>query len=350
MNRRDFIQDASIVISGTLLTKPISILAFDTTEDLVIGHGDYKYKVNKEWGALDPNKYPVNDCHEMVMDKKERIILLTNEPRNNILIYDKSGRLLENWTLNLLGAHGLTIHEENGSEFLYITDLMRDEVYKTTLTGNVLLTIKHPKFISQYQECDKFKPTETCIGPNGDIYIADGYGSQYILQYNNKGEFIRKFGGDSAIQDDKFKQVHGITLDLRDSKNPTLLCTARMKNCFKRFTLEGKYIESIYTPGAYLSRAVIKGEMLYSGVCFSALKNNYLTLNSGFVTILNKDNMVVSNPGGTAPIYVNGRLQPIVQDQAIFKHCHDVCIDNDDNLYVPQWNAGKVYPYKLTRV
>jgi len=350
MNRRDFIQDASIVISGTLLTKPISILAFDTTEDLVIGHGDYKYKVNKEWGALDPNKYPVNDCHEMVLDKKERIILLTNEPRNNILIYDKSGRLLENWTLNLLGAHGLTIHEENGSEFLYITDLMRDEVYKTTLTGNVLLTIKHPKFISQYQECDKFKPTETGIGPNGDIYIADGYGSQYILQYNSKGEFIRKFGGDSAIQDDKFKQVHGITLDLRDSKNPTLLCTARMKNCFKRFTLEGKYIESIYTPGAYLSRAVIKGEMLYSGVCFSALKNNYLTLNSGFVTILNKDNMVVSNPGGTAPIYVNGRLQPIVQDQAIFKHCHDVCIDNDDNLYVPQWNAGKVYPYKLTRV
>ena len=350
MNRRAFIQDASIVMSGTLLTKPIATLAFGTTEDLVIGHGDYRYKVNKEWGALNPNKYPVNDCHEMVMDKKGRIILLTNEPRNNILIYDKSGRLLENWTLNLSGAHGLTIHEENGSEFLYITDVMRDEVYKTTLTGHVLLTIKHPKFINQYQECDKFKPTETCIGPNGDIYIADGYGSQYVLQYSSKGEFIRKFGGDSAIQEDKFKQVHGITLDMRNPKNPSLLCTARMKNCFKRFTLEGKYIESIYIPGAYLSRAVIKGEMLYSGVCFSALKNHYLTLNSGFVTILNKNNIVVSNPGGTAPIYIEGQLQPIVQDQAIFKHCHDVCVDNDDNLYVPQWNAGKVYPYKLTRV
>ena len=350
MNRRDFIQDASIAMSGTLLAKPFSTLAFGKREDIVIGHGDYRYKVNKEWGSLDPNRYPVNDCHEMVMDNKERIILLTNEPRNNILIYDKSGRLLENWTLNLSGAHGLTIHEENGSEFLYITDVMRDEIYKTTLKGSVLLTIKHPKLIRQYPECDKFKPTETCIGPNGDIYIADGYGSQYILQYNSKGEFIRKFGGDSAIQEDKFKQVHGIALDLRDPKNPTLLCTARMKNCFKRFTLEGKYIESIYTPGAYLSRAVIKGEMLYSGVCFSALRNHYLTPNSGFVTILNKDNMVVSNPGGTAPIYIDGQLQPIVQDQAIFKHCHDVCVDNDDNLYIPQWNAGKVYPYKLTRV
>lgn len=99
MNRRDFIQDASIVMSGTLLTKPFSTLAYGKTGDIVIGHGDYRYKVNKEWGSLDPNRYPVNDCHEMVMDKKERIILLTNEPRNNILIYDKSGRLLENWTL-----------------------------------------------------------------------------------------------------------------------------------------------------------------------------------------------------------------------------------------------------------
>jgi hypothetical protein len=78
MNRRDFIQDASIVMSGTLLTKPFSTIALGKTEDIVIGHGDYRYKVNKEWGALDPNQYPVNDCHEMVMDKKGRIILLTN--------------------------------------------------------------------------------------------------------------------------------------------------------------------------------------------------------------------------------------------------------------------------------
>jgi peptidylamidoglycolate lyase len=350
MNRRNFIQNSSVVLGGSLISKPFGNLIQHKSDDIIIGHGDYKYKVNKDWGTLDASRYPVNDCHEMVIDKKQRILLLTNEPKNNILIYDKSGKLLDCWTLNLSGAHGLTLHEENGEEFLYITDIARDEVYKTTLKGRVLLTIKHPKLINQYQDCDKFKPTETCISPNGDIYIADGYGSQYILQYNNKGEFIRKFGGDSAIQEDKFKQVHGITLDTRNPGNPTLLCTARMKNCFKRFSLDGKYIESIYTPGAYLSRAVIKDDMLYSGVCFSALKHNYLTSNSGFVTILNKENVVVSNPGGTAPIYIDGQLQTMVQDQAVFKHCHDVCIDNDNNIYVAQWNAGKVYPFKLTRV
>ncbi len=350
MNRRDFIQQTSVTLGGSLLTKPLSAFTNNQPENLIVGHGDFKYSVDKEWGKLDASSYPVNDCHEMVMDRKHRFILLTNEPKNNILIYDKLGKLLETWTLNLAGAHGLTLHEENGEEFLYITDVILGEIYKTTITGRVLLTIKHPKFINQYQDCDKFRPTETCIGPNGDIYVADGYGSQYMLQYDNKGEFVRKFGGDGAIAEDKFKQAHGITLDTRDSNNPTLLCTERMKNCFKRFSLDGQYIESIYTPGAYLSRAVIKGDMLYSGVCYSALKHNYLTLNSGFVTILNKENKVVSNPGGTAPVYLNGELQMMVQDQPIFKHCHDVCVDDEDNLYVPQWNAGKVYPFKLTKI
>jgi DNA-binding beta-propeller fold protein YncE len=43
---------------------------------------------------------------------------------------------------------------------------------------------------------NRFVPTETAINPaNGDIYVADGYGSQYIIQYDSKGRYIRHFGG-----------------------------------------------------------------------------------------------------------------------------------------------------------
>jgi hypothetical protein len=59
---------------------------------------------------------------------------------------------------------------------------------------------------------------------------------------------------------------------------------------------------------------------------------------------------VVSNPGGTEPVYEEGVLQKMVQDKPIFKHCHDVCVDDDKNLYIAQWNAGKTYPVKLERV
>jgi hypothetical protein len=71
---------------------------------------------------------------------------------------------------------------------------------------------------------------------------------------------------------------------------------------------------------------------------------------SGFVTILDKNNKVVSNIGGTEPVYENDQLKPMAQADKIFAHPHDVCVDDDENLYVAQWASGKVYPYKFKRV
>jgi hypothetical protein len=348
MERRNFIRQSSLLMAGTALVKPFNIIIAKEKNGTIIGHGEFKYRVNNTWGILGSGN-PVKDCHEMVMDKKKRIILLTNETKNNIIIYDRSGKLLDTWGHQFPGGHGLTLHNEGGEEFLYITDHVLGEVYKTTMDGKILLTIKHPKFIGVYDDCDKFKPTETCIGPNGDIYIADGYGSQFILQYTSKGEFIRKFGGDS-FGEKFFKQAHGVALDTRNPSDPVLMCTDRIKTCFKIFGLDGVYRSSIQVPGAYVSRAVFDGEMMYSGVCFSALKNHMLTYNAGFVTILDGNNRVVSNPGGTKPTYKHGELLPMVQDQPIFKHCHDVCIDEDKNIFVAQWNAGNTYPIMLERV
>ena len=57
----------------------------------VYGYNNMQYTLDTQWSRCDKDKYPVNDCHEMVQDKKGRIILLTNETKNNILVY-KIGR------------------------------------------------------------------------------------------------------------------------------------------------------------------------------------------------------------------------------------------------------------------
>ena len=73
--------------------------------------------------------------------------------------------------------------------------------------------------------------------------------------------------------------------------------------------------------------------------------------NSGFITILDKNNKVVSNPGGTEPYYDdNGVLAPMQTTYDVFNHCHGVCVDDDENLYVGQLNSNQVYPIKLERV
>ena len=312
----------------------LSLLA---SQKKVLGHGEFKYTLDSNWGNLDPAKVPVVNCHEMVMDRKGRMILLTDEPKNNVIIYSQSGKLLTTWTLGLPSAHGLTLVDNGG------------RVLKTTLDGKVVAEIASPVTEGIYSEKMRWVPTETTVAPNGDLYVADGYGSQFFLQYDSKGTFIRKFGG-AGNQDGQFSTAHGIAVDQRAGGEPTLICTSRGHNSFKRFTMDGNYLETIFLPGAYVCRPVIHGENLYAGVCWSRLRYLEQTDNSGFVTILNKDNRVVSNPGGTEPYYREGVLQVMLQDEPVFQHCHDVCIDQDENIYVCQWNAGKSYPIKLTRV
>jgi peptidylamidoglycolate lyase len=63
--------------------------------------------------------------------------MLTNETQNNILVYNKDGQLIVNsWGTTYPGAHGLTLSDENGEEFLYLTDTVRHQVIKTTLKGD----------------------------------------------------------------------------------------------------------------------------------------------------------------------------------------------------------------------
>ena len=119
---------------------------------------------------------------------------------------------------------------------------------------------------------------------------------------------------------------------------------------FRSFTLDGVHVRGVYLPGAYVSRPVIAGRHLYSGVCFGAKPDDYrMWQQRGFVTILDDKDQVVSNPGGQAPVYNEGRLRVMLQDQPVFSNCHDVCVDTQGDLYVCQWNSGSVYPYKLHR-
>lgn len=351
LSRRDFVRRSAFTASAALVPGfRFNVLGSPPPRgEEVLGHGDFRYRAEIGWGSLDPARTPVKNCHEMVMDSRGRLIMITDETRNNILIYDTSGRLLDSWGTEYPGGHGLTLWNAGGEEFLFLTDSQEGKVVKTTLDGRVLLTLEHPSTVGAYAKEDSFRPTETAIGPGGDIYVADGYGSQFVLQYSPDGEFIRKFGG-KGDEDHQFQTVHGVALDTRDPANLTLLCTSRVHNSFKRFTLDGNYLSSVFLPGAFVCRPVIDGSNLYAGVCWSRLKYLNQTPNSGFVTILDARNRVVSNPGGTVPTYRGGELQLMVQASPVFKHCHDVCVDGDKNLYVCQWNAGQTYPVKLHRV
>jgi hypothetical protein len=321
----------------------------DANGEIILGHGNYRYRLDREWSRADPLKTPVQNCHEMVQVSDGRLFLLTDEARNNMLVYDTSGILLDSWTLNLPAAHGLTLHREGSREVFWITDT-GGRVVKTDLAGRILQELPHAHACGAYLPTERYAPTEVAVGPDGQLYVADGYGSQFILRFDASGKFIGKFGGFSYLAP-KFAQPHGLVVDTREPE-PLLLCTERIRNEFQWFTLEGEFVKSVYLPGAFISRPVISGDLLLSAVCFGMKPGDYrLQLNRGFVIILDRANRVVSCPGGTVPTYDEaGQLQLLYQAQPVFRNCHDVCVDTRGDLYVCQWRADGVYPYKLKRV
>jgi hypothetical protein len=341
MQRRSFIRNSSLGTIGFLSQPSLPFLA-----DPLLGHNNKRYRLDTKWSKADVATNPVNDCHEMVQDSKGRIILLTNEVKNNVIIYDKAGKLLTTWGHEYPGAHGLTLFNENGTDVLFICDNKRHQVIKTTIDGRELLVIDYPKETGQYTKASEFVPTETAIAPNGDIYIADGYGKDFIIQYDSTGRYINHFGGKGS-EAKHLSNAHGICVDLRDPLHPCLIVTSRLQNAFKRFTLNGVYIDTIPLPGAWVCRPVIKGEYLYAAVLQT---NTQQGKESGFVTILDKNFKVVSNLGGSQPKYIDHKLDEMYQTVKYFQYPHDVCVDDEENLYVAQWNSGKVYPYKLSPV
>ena len=87
MKRKDFIQNSGLLIAGTMIAKE---KLFDVVNDEIIyGQNEKRYKLVKDWVKADAATLPVKDCHEMVQDARGRIVLLTNETKNNVIFFDK---------------------------------------------------------------------------------------------------------------------------------------------------------------------------------------------------------------------------------------------------------------------
>ena len=357
MKRRDFTK-LSAGATAAAISFP-NIIFGAKEEELILGHNKFRYKIVPGWSQNNLSSYPVNDCHEMVQDSKKRLIFCTNETKNNILILDKSGKYIDSWGHDYPGAHGLTLSNENGEEFLFLTDTEKGEVYKLTLDGKEVLKLTYPYESQVYTDKEKvkFSPTETAIAPNGDIYIADGYGSSYILVYDSKGKFKNIFAGKTAAGEQKLIEAHGVCIDTRDKSNPKVIATSRKENGFKFYTMDGKHLESHYYKGSFVCRPVIKGENLYFPVIWSEFDtdgfNPAWQSKTGYFLVLDKNNKLISAPGVDKIEYDGNKVKHMHQSEkvkGIFKHCHDVCIDDEDSVYIPQWFSDKGYPIKLVRV
>jgi hypothetical protein len=286
LSRRELLLRAGWSAAG--LTAVGLARADGAPQKVTVGSGSETYECLHDW-LVPPDNIVWGETQGVCQDAPGNIYVThtvhpSSPSKDAIVVFDKNGKFLKSWGARFAGGgHGIDIRKEGKQEFAYHCDTAHHQVVKTTLDGDVIWEKGVPLETGVYQPNSPFTPTNVAFAPNGDFYIADGYGSDWIMQYNLKGDYIRTFGGRGS-EDGKFHTAHGIWLDPRD-KEPLLVVTDREAGRIQYFTLDGKYVRQ--------SKEGMRRP------CYSRRRGARMVVPDlvSVVTILDKENKVVAQLG-----------------------------------------------------
>jgi hypothetical protein len=253
-------------------------------------------------------------------------------------VFDPAGKFVRSFGKEYHGGgHGIDIRQENGTEYLYLSCMFPvNLVVKTDLKGEVVW-IKHaPAEPHVYDKPNSpFSPTNVAFAPDGGFYVGDGYGSHYIHQLDKEARWVRTWGGFGDAPG-KMKTPHGLWLDDRPGREPSLVVADRANARLQYFTLDGKHL-SYETDVSFPAHFDIRGDVLLVPDLHAR------------VSLFDGSNKVLvhlgHDPEWTKQV-LDGfkiRTRPERWPDGKFIHPHDACFDKDGNIFVAEWVAtGRV--------
>ena len=295
-----------------------------------------KYSITPDFFEKNPDDKPLGPCHGgVVIDKTGNIYVTTDTPRG-IVVFSSRGKFLR--TVGPTRIHGLEIREENGVEYIYGARPADHEVVKLKLNGEQLWAIHFSQEAGIYKDEKGFNPCAVTVGPDGSIFIADGYGANYVLKYDKDRKFVKAFGGPGETEG-KFKTCHGIALDTRQGR-PLLLVCNRNNNRVEYWDLDGNFVKVIQKDLRMPAAVHIRGDY----AVFPELQ--------GRVTVLDKEGNIVAQVGDNPneKQRANFGLPPDQWTVGICNSPHGASIDKDGNLIVSEWSQfGRLHKFTLIK-
>jgi hypothetical protein len=335
-SRRAFLKTTAAAAIGTAAVPTILRAADKAGSKLpVVGEGEHTYEAIHGWGEL-PRHIVWGETHGVTIDETGLIYIkhrsTAPEPMDAIAVFDPDGKFVRSFGKEYHGGgHGIDIRKEGGEEFLYLCDIEHRLVAKTTLAGEQLWTMQFPTEAGVYTDIKQFRPTNVAFAPDGGFYVADGYGSHYIHQYDKDAKWIRTWGG-VGTENGKMRTPHGIWLDDRPGREAALVVADRANARLQYFTLDGKFL-SLVDSVSFPAHFDIRGTDLLVPDLHAR------------VTIFDGDNNVITHLGydqaWTDRVLDGGKLtmrgKPQQWQSGRFVHPHDACYDLEGHIFVVEW-------------
>jgi hypothetical protein len=297
---------------------------------------ELKFNVVPDFFEKNPGGKQLGPCHGGVVIDKAGNFYVTTDTDRGIVVFSPEGKYVRSFGPTKI--HALEMRDEGGSEVIYAARPSAHEVIKLKLDGTQEWSIKYPEESKVLEKADGFNPCALTVGPDGSIFVADGYGSNRIYKFDKDRKFVKAFG-EGGKSPGFFNTCHGIALDRRGEK-PLLFVCNRNNNRVEHWDLEGNFVKVLQADLRMPAAVHIRGD-------YAVIPEL-----QGRVTVMDKTGAIVAqigdNPNGKQR--GNFGLKPEEWTEGITNSPHGASIDKDGNLIVAEWTAfGRVHKFALSK-
>jgi hypothetical protein len=358
LSRRAFAAAAAVAAAAPAV--PAAARVRQVGKDTILGEGAHQFRVRHHFPQL-PDRYTWQTTHNVAVDSAGNLYVIhegRKEQKDHpaIFVFDAAGKFIRAFGAQFQGGgHGIEIRKEGSEEFLYVCGYQQVKAFaKLTPTGEIVWFRKAPMESGAYAPGEDvstaatwtrqgFLPTNVAFLDDGttgtgEFLVADGYGSFRIHRYDKNAKWLGSFGG-AGEGKGTFNTPHGLWVDRREGRDPSIVVCDRAHGTLQIFGLDGSYRETITGFGLPANCDTWKNLLVVPEL-------------KACVTLLDEKNQVVARLGRAVERLdeiKNLRTQPEQWRDGQFVHPHDACFTPEGHVFVAEWvQTGRVS--KLERV
>lgn len=214
-----------------------------------------------QMAAKLPSTLTLGTVSSVAIDSKGILYVLhRGDKADPVVVVNQEGKVLRSWGKGMFTVpHSIRIDPEGN---VWTVDAGSSVLQKFTPEGKKLQEIS----VGEVATGDKCAfptlcgTTDVTFGPNGRLFISDGYGNARVLEYSADGKRVKVWGGPGKGPGE-FQIPHGIAYD-RD----TLYVADRTNARVQRFDLNGKYLGEWNNVGRPFALQVSGGALWVAGM------------------------------------------------------------------------------------